>query len=107
LPTHIGVEFSFMSFLCEREAETIRHEESDALLNQMEKMVMDSIRYRELQIRFLQEHLNSWFPQLCQSIQANAKSQFYKGLTLIAEEFLAQDTAALLAQDDSVKHMLT
>jgi TorA maturation chaperone TorD len=107
LPTHIGVELSFMSFLCEREAEAIRHEESDALLNQMEKMVMDSIRYRELQIRFLQEHLNAWFPQLCQSIQANAKSQFYKGLTLIAEEFLAQDTAALLAQDDSEKHMLT
>ncbi len=90
-----------MSFLCEMEAAAIRNDEGDALQHQKERKTTDSSRYRELQVRFLQEHLNDWFPQLSQSIQANAKSPFYKGLTLIAEEFLALDTASLSAQSDS------
>lgn len=103
LPTHIGVELSFMSFLCEMEAAAIRNEEGDELQHQKKRRTADSSRYRELQIRFLQEHLNDWFPQLSQSIQANAKSPFYKGLALITEEFLARDTASLIAQPDSEK----
>jgi TorA maturation chaperone TorD len=105
LPTHIGVELSFMSFLCEQEAVAIRNEERDAPFNQKGEKSTDSIKYRELQIKFIQKHLKEWFPQLCQSIKANAKSQFYRGLAFIAEEFLAQDTASLLAQDDSEKQM--
>jgi TorA maturation chaperone TorD len=104
LPTHIGVELSFMSFLCEMEAAAIHSEEGNGLQDQKKRKTTDSSRYRELQIRFLQEHLNDWFPQLSQSIQANAKSPFYKGLTLIAEEFLARDTASLSAQSDSDEH---
>ena len=97
LPTHIGVELSFMSFLCEREASAIRSEE-EALLNQRKTKATNPARYRELQTRFLQKHLNEWFPQLSQSIQANAKSPFYRGLALITEAFLAQDTASLSVQ---------
>jgi TorA maturation chaperone TorD len=104
LPTHIGVELSFMSFLCEREAAAIRNEGREALRDQEKRKAMDSSRYRELQVRFLQEHLNDWFPQLSQAIQANAKSLFYKGLALITAEFLARDTASLSAQSDSDEH---
>jgi TorA maturation chaperone TorD len=86
LPTHIGVEIAFMSFLCEREAL--------AILDRQGKSV-DSDKHRQLQVRFLEEHLNQWFPQLSRSIQKNAKSRFYPGLALIAEAFLAQDTASL------------
>ena len=98
LPNHIGVELSFMSFLCEREAAAIRNEEGNALQDQGKGMAATSGRYRELQITFLQEHLNEWFPQLRQSIQANTKSPFYRGLALITEEFLARDAANLSAQ---------
>ena len=66
---------------------------------------MDSDRYRELQVRFLQEHLNDWFSQLSQSIQANAKSELYRGLALITDEFLRWDTASLLTQSPVEKHM--
>ena len=104
LPTHIGVELSFMSFLCEREAAAIRSEEGNGLQDQEKRKAMDSDRYRELQVRFLQEHLNDWFSQLSQAIQANAKSPFYKGLALITAEFLARDTASLSAQSDSDEH---
>ena len=56
----------------------------------------DSGRYRELQLKFLDEHLNAWFPHLSRSIQANAKSNFYRGLARITEAFLAYDTSGLL-----------
>jgi TorA maturation chaperone TorD len=105
LPTHIGVELSFMNFLCEREVEALQNEEGDGWNDKEERKDTDSIRYRELQIRFLQEHLNLWFSELSQSIQANAKSQLYRGLALITEEFLRWDTAGLLTQSPVEKHM--
>ncbi|MGE5841529.1 MAG: molecular chaperone [Deltaproteobacteria bacterium] len=98
LPTHIGVELAFMSFLCEGEAL--------AILEQEETKDIESTRYRDLQVRFLREHLNQWFPQLRQSIQRNAKSQFYRGLALITEAFLAQDTAGLLSRRHSETRIL-
>ena len=94
LPTHIGVELSFMSFLCEKEALAVRNEEGEALLREKTKAT-DSTRYRELQMRFLREHLNKWFPQLSQTIQANAKSEIYSSFALITEEFLTQETTRL------------
>ena len=103
LPTHIGVELSFMSFLCKREAEAISHEKGDAKPDTEQEETADSAKYRKLQIRFLTEHLNDWFPRLSRSIQANAKSRFYRGLARITEEFLAQDTASLLTQYRSEK----
>ena len=100
LPTHIGVELSFMNFLCEREAAAMSNEEGDGLQDQNKKNPADAIRCRELQIQFLQEHLNAWFPQLSQTIQSKAKTQLYRGLAFITEAFLAMDTAHLLAQSD-------
>jgi TorA maturation chaperone TorD len=101
LPTHIGVELSFMRFLCEREAQAIHNEERDILIDGERKTEgWDSIRHRDLQIRFLQEHLNEWFPQLSQSIQANTKGPFYRGLALMTESFIVQDTAKLSGQLD-------
>ncbi len=95
LPNHIGVELSFMSFLCNKEAAAIESEE-DASRDPCERKAAGSVKYRELQIIFLQEHLNEWFPQLSRSIQARTESNFYRGLALITEEFLALDTAGLL-----------
>ena len=97
LPTHIGVELSYMSFLCERQAAAIRDEEGQALPDEEKRAAADSVRYRILQKKFLNEHLNAWFPHLSRSIQANAKSNFYRGLARITEAFLAYDTAGLLS----------
>jgi TorA maturation chaperone TorD len=100
LPTHIGVELSFMNFLCELEAAAITAKEKNGLQDQDQKKNADSAGYRELQVKFLQEHLNAWFPQLSQTIQSKANTQLYRGLALITEAFLAMDTAHLLAQSD-------
>ena len=84
LPTHVGVELSFMGFLCGREAASLSREESG--------------RYRELQTSFLQEHLNGWFPQLSQAIQTYARGPLYRGLAVLTEEFLAWDSAYLTGE---------
>ena len=96
LPTHIGVELSYMSFLCEREAAAIRDEEEQKLPTDVKRTAANPVRYRELQIKFLNQHLNAWFPQLNRSIQANAKSPFYRCMAQITESFLAYDTLGLL-----------
>jgi TorA maturation chaperone TorD len=92
LPTHIGVELAFMGFLCEREAAAIFNEKQDKLEDQRTMKTAEPIRYRELQIRFLQDHLNEWFPQLSKSIQANANSYFYRGMAQLTEAFLSRDS---------------
>jgi TorA maturation chaperone TorD len=97
LPTHIGVELSFMSFLCERQAATLDIEPGKEP-GQEEEQVTDSATYRDLQTRFLQDHLTVWFPDLRQSIQTNAKSSLYPGLAQITEAFLARDVSSLQMQ---------
>jgi len=95
LPTLIGVELSFMGFLCEREQEAISHDE-DGVSTDVEGGTGAAARYRALQRKFLLNHLNAWFPQLSKAIHAKAKSRLYPGLALITEEFLARDAVELL-----------
>lgn len=87
LPTHVGVELAFMSFLCEREAA------AEDGLEDGEGLVA----WREREASFLGQHLNLWFPQLSARIQALAAGPFYRGLALATEAFLRRDTAAVEA----------
>lgn len=95
LPTHIGVELSFMSFLCAREAEALREGQQIDGGDPNGGQSTAAGCYRALQSAFLREHLNNWFPQLSSAIQGYAKSTFYKGLAVLTEEFLAWDEARL------------
>jgi len=97
LPTHIGVELSFMSFLCEREAAALDNVAEAMCSEEQSKPVVTNI-YRHTQMRFLQEHLNDWFPQLNQVIQAKAKTPFYRALGQLTKEYLAWDMANLMLQ---------
>jgi len=85
LPTHIGVELSFMSFLCEQEAKHLMQDgtEHDA--------VIEAGIYRQWQLKFLHEHLTDWFPQLRRAIEANANLPFYILLAQLTQSFLNQD----------------
>ncbi len=95
IPTHIGVELSFMCCLCEMELEAIMKNEEAVSPEQAEAAYADSIGYHKFQARFLKEHLTEWFPQLGKSIQAKTKSEFYRSLAIITEKFLVQDAASL------------
>jgi len=96
LPTHIGVELSFMAFLCEQEMEAISRGEATIAATEAHSETVAPGRYRALQRQFLQNHLNVWFPRLRQTIQAKARSPWYPALALITEEFLALDAVELV-----------
>jgi TorA maturation chaperone TorD len=82
-----------MSFLCEREADAIRNGGSTPPVEE-ERVNGASMRYRDLQIQFLQKHLNVWFPHLSRVIQDCARPGLYRGLPRITEEFLSWDAAS-------------
>lgn len=95
LPTHIGVELSFMGFLCGAEAAALSQEAENGRPDRRATEATQSSRYRELQARFLRIHLNAWFPQLSEAIQMYTTSPLYRGLALLTEEFLAWDSVHL------------
>jgi TorA maturation chaperone TorD len=100
LPTHVGVELAFMSFLCAREAE------AEAALgraigspsNGDEGGRARSAYYQALQRRFLQDHLNAWFSQLSCAIRERAKSGLYRGIAALTQAVLRKDAAWLTTQ---------
>lgn len=94
LPTHIGVELSFMSFLCEQEKQAQLEDTQRDRNNKLSK----SNTYRLWQLKFLYEHLTDWFPQLNQAIQSNAITCFYRSLAQVTENFLIQDKDRLKEQ---------
>jgi TorA maturation chaperone TorD len=92
LPTHIGVELAFMNYLCDCEAAAIYAEPVTVPSDDGTGTASGISIYRELQRRFLKEHLNDWFPQLSQTIQEKARTPFYRALSQVTEEFIALDT---------------
>jgi len=101
LPTHIGVELAFMTFLCDSEAVAMGSDQGTAQPDAETSSPPDPSLFRQLQRRFLKEHLNDWFPQLNQAIQAKANTHFYRGLGQVTEEFIARDTASLTSRNIS------
>jgi len=98
LPTHVGVELAFMSFLCAREA-AAHGGEGDASASEADANAPAPCAfYRSLQLRFLREHLNAWFPQLSNAIQEKASSGLYRGLAELTQVVLERDAAWLMSQ---------
>lgn len=95
LPTHIGIELSFMSYLCEREAMALRDDKEAGLQSQDDAHLAEPGIYHQLQQLFLRNHLTIWFPQLSLAIQTNAHTAFYPGLAQITEEYLTRDMESL------------
>ena len=98
LPTHIGVELAFMNYLCDSEAAAINDGRATVPPDEETSTESSISIYRELQRRFLQAHLNDWFPQLSQAIQEKATTPFYRALAQVTEEFIARDTSNQEAQ---------
>lgn len=97
LPTHIGVELLFMSFLCEQEATGYEHEVTDKSNETANEESTASI-FRQWQLKFLHEHLTDWFPQLNQAIQEKTDSVFYRGIAKLTMAFLNRDKDGLMKQ---------
>lgn len=98
LPNHIGVELSFMHFLCEREAASVI-ENNDADQEPVDANEFSQAEvYRAYQIRFLNEHLTRWFPELNEEIQNKSPHVFYRSISNMTQVFLQQDLDMLREQ---------
>lgn len=77
---HIGLELAFMSFLCEKTIEAVERGEYSAALH-----------YLRRQRAFLDQHLLIWGPAFCAELRNSAQTAFYKGVSLLTEEYLRME----------------
>lgn len=84
LPDHIGLEFHYLAYLCEKErnfadaGDTAKH-----------------TRAREMQRDFLKAHVISWLGDLAEKIRAKATLPLYQAIASLAVEFCQSDLATL------------
>lgn len=84
LPDHIGLEFHYLAYLCEkdREFETLGDSAKQT-------------RAREMQRDFLKAHVLSWLAELAKQIRVKAKLPLYPAIASLAVEFCQDDLATL------------
>jgi TorA maturation chaperone TorD len=75
-PDHIAIELEFMSYLCNKEAES----SSTGSYGETE-------RYRDMQVQFFRTTLQ-WVPQFCEAIEKGADNQFYRSLAECLSRFM-------------------
>lgn len=86
LPDHVAAELEFLYLLLFRRAEALRNANAD-----------DDARYRDLQRRFLDEHLGRWAAPFAAAMQDGAQSAFYRELAALTEAFVHSEAAAARA----------
>lgn len=79
-PDHISFELYFLSYLCNREAESLRTNDENR-----------AYEYRAQKNEFLQEHVIKWVPSFCERILKESKNDFYKGAAKLTKEFVVLD----------------
>jgi len=86
LPDHIGLEFHYLAYLCDREQAFGDAGDS-----------AKQTRAREMQRDFLKAHVLSWLGDLAEKIRAKAKLPLYPAIASLAVEFCQRDLATLEA----------
>lgn len=80
LPDHISFELYFLSYLCNKEAESLRNNNENR-----------AYEYRVQKNEFLQEHVIKWVPSFCERILKESENDFYKGAAKLTKEFVELD----------------
>jgi DMSO reductase family type II enzyme chaperone len=83
LPDHLATQLEFAHYLAYREAETLSAGE-------------DAGPYRRAQRDFLDRHLGSWIPKLCDRVRKEAAAPFFIETLESLSELLTWDVARLL-----------
>lgn len=84
LPDHIGLEFHYLAYLCDREQAFGDAGDS-----------AKQIRARQMQRDFLRAHVLSWLGDLADKIRAKATLPLYPAIASLAVEFCQHELAAL------------
>ena len=84
LPDHIGLEFHYLAYLCDREQAFGDTGDS-----------AKQTRAREMQRDFLKAHVLSWLGDLAEKIRAKAALPLYPAIASLALEFCQNDLATV------------
>lgn len=84
LPDHIGLEFHYLAYLCDREQAFDKAGDT-----------AKQTRAREMQRDFLKAHVLSWLGELAEKIRTKAALPLYPAIANLAVEFCERDLAAL------------
>lgn len=84
LPDHISAEFELMQKLAERESRAWTEGEEE-----------DAEQCRDVQKRFLADHLVRWVPGFCDKVVDQASSSFYREMASLAKAFLQFEQTTL------------
>ena len=77
LPDHISVELEFMQQLTLREEQAWEDEDREGAAS-----------CRNIEKKFIQEHMVSWIPIFCEKIMQEAEFSFYRDLAAFTREFI-------------------
>jgi TorA maturation chaperone TorD len=75
---HIGLELSFLQYLCMEAVKSDNLEASDVLIQDMK--------------HFLEGHLNKWLPDFVKSVKKHAETEFYAGIADVTERTVLELT---------------
>lgn len=81
---HIALELEYLQILVQRTVEALRAKDQDK-----------AYRMVACQRNFMEDHLGAWAPLLCEQMRRFAKTDFYQGLSYLAEGFLETDAALI------------
>ena len=79
LPDHITAELEFMYYLCYMEEKMRRVDKEKAE------------KFREMQKKFLKEHIAKWVPKFCDDVIRESKLEFYKESARLLREFIEEE----------------
>jgi len=92
LPDHISVEFEFMQQLTLREEQAWKDEDTDK-----------AVACRQVEKKFIEEHLIRWIPNFCDKVIQEAELPFYHAIAELTRSFIEFETEEMNKNSDGVK----
>jgi TorA maturation chaperone TorD len=92
LPDHISVEFEFMQQLTLREEQAWKDEDADK-----------ATACRQVEKKFIEEHLIRWIPNFCDKVIQEAELPFYHAIAALTRSFIEFETEEMNKNSDGVK----
>lgn len=92
LPDHISVEFEFMQQLTLREEQAWKDEDTDR-----------AVACRQVEKKFIEEHLIRWIPNFCDKVIQEAELPFYHAMAALTRSFIEFETEEMNKNSDGVK----
>ncbi len=91
LPDHISVEFEFMQQLILAEEQAWMDEDRDK-----------AVACRQVEKKFIEEHLINWIPNFCEKVVQEAELPFYKAVATLTRSFIEFEMEEMKKNGDGV-----